>query len=181
MKNSAGLGPIIRNVDGEIMTAVKQHPFKLALALSRSTSMYDNKKNHKDHLYIHIQPFYHACASYSCYVAHHITLYKNKIPSLQNTILPFSSKHEIFLPHLIHLQHQKSRRQGLRWDARAIAPPPLPCYCTIISSPRDIRTIILASSHFIFTTRIIKQKCWSTSFPSQALEPRFDVRTYTLF
>lgn len=87
----------------------------------------------------------------------------NKIPSLQNTILPFSSKHEIFLPHLIHLQHQKSRRQGLRWDARAIAPPPLPCYCTIISSPRDISTIILASSHFIFTTRIIKQKV-STRF-----------------
>ncbi|KAK9178344.1 hypothetical protein WN943_027534 [Citrus x changshan-huyou] len=53
---------------------------------------------------------------------------------------------------------RKARRQGLRWDATAIVPPPLPCYCTIISSPRDVRTIILASSHFIFTTRIIKQK-----------------------
>ncbi|KAK9176613.1 hypothetical protein WN944_028631 [Citrus x changshan-huyou] len=77
---------------------------------------------------------------------------------LQNTILPFSSKHKIFLPRAIHLQHQNSRRQGLRWDATAIAQPPLPCCCTSISSPRDIRTIVLASPHILFTIRIIKQQ-----------------------
>ena len=77
---------------------------------------------------------------------------------LQNTILPFSSKHKIFLPRAIHLQHQNSCRQGLRWDATTIAQLPLPCCCTSISSTRDIRTIVLASPHILFTTRIIKQK-----------------------
>lgn len=33
----------------------------------------------------------------------------------------------------------------------------------------------------ILNWNLIDLYCWSTSFPSQALEPRFDVRTYTLF